>query len=191
MGIKKFLKRAYMSIGYRLKLIDFPEPAPKTPRKVLYNIGKVNMHSSHIDDLIPQAVTIGENFISSMNSVILAHDASLYNHIGKHRIEEVVIGNNVFLGTGVIVLPGVKIGDGAIVGAGAVVTKDVAPYTIVVGNPARYLCTVDDYIKKCEARGVLFDTPESFKKYYDNALSQAEINEFQQKYLESKGKRNQ
>lgn len=54
------------------------------------------MHSSYIDNLIPQAVTIGENFISSLNSMIIAHDASLYNHIKKRRVEEVIIGDNVF-----------------------------------------------------------------------------------------------
>jgi acetyltransferase-like isoleucine patch superfamily enzyme len=47
------------------------------------------------------------------------------------------IGNDVWLGHGAIVLSGVTIGDGAVVGAGAVVAADVAPYAIVVGNPAR------------------------------------------------------
>ena len=49
----------------------------------------------------------------------------------------ITIGCDCWLGGGVIVCPGVTIGDGAVVGAGAVVTKDVAPYTVVVGNPAR------------------------------------------------------
>ncbi|KQR95492.1 hypothetical protein ASG01_06510 [Chryseobacterium sp. Leaf180] len=181
------IKRIYFMVG---RILGFFENRKTNTtivkRNVRYNIGKVNMHSSYIDDLIPQAVTIGENFVSSINSVILAHDASLYNHIGKHRIEEVIIGDNVFLGTGVIVLPGVKIGDGAIVGAGAVVTKDVKPYTVVIGNPARYHCTVEEYIERCKSKNVLFDTPESFKKYYENSLSQTEIDEFQTKYLEEK-----
>ena len=47
------------------------------------------------------------------------------------------IGNDVWIGTGVCVLSGVHIGDGAIVGAHAVVAKDVPPYAVVVGNPAR------------------------------------------------------
>jgi len=49
---------------------------------------------------------------------------------------DTVVGNDVWLGQKVTVLPGVTIGDGAIVGANSVVTKDVAPYTIVGGNPA-------------------------------------------------------
>lgn len=50
-----------------------------------------------------------------------------------------VIGNDVWIGNGAIVLRGVKVGNGAVIGAGAVVTKDVDPYTIVAGVPARPL----------------------------------------------------
>ncbi len=49
----------------------------------------------------------------------------------------IVIGRDVWLGAGAIVLPGMRVGDNAIVGAGAVVTRDVAPGTTVMGNPAR------------------------------------------------------
>ncbi len=50
---------------------------------------------------------------------------------------DITIGNHVWIGCRAIVLPGITIGDGAVIGAGSVVTKDVAPYTIVAGNPAR------------------------------------------------------
>jgi len=53
------------------------------------------------------------------------------------RSHRVCIGNDVWIGHGAIVLPGRKIGDGAVIAAGAIVTKDVAPYAIVAGNPAR------------------------------------------------------
>lgn len=51
----------------------------------------------------------------------------------------VTIGNDVWLGSRAIVLSNLRIGDGAAVGAGAIVTRDVPPYAIVAGNPARIL----------------------------------------------------
>lgn len=53
------------------------------------------------------------------------------------REHHCTIGHDVWLGHGAIVLPGRQIGTGAVIAAGAIVTKDVAPYTIVAGNPAR------------------------------------------------------
>jgi len=50
---------------------------------------------------------------------------------------DIVIGNDVWIGYDAVVMPGVTVGDGAIIGARAVVTKDVEPYAIVVGVPAR------------------------------------------------------
>jgi phosphonate metabolism protein (transferase hexapeptide repeat family) len=55
----------------------------------------------------------------------------------RRRTDKVTIGHDVWIGHGVIVLPGVTVGNGAVLAAGAVVTKDVAPYTIVGGVPAR------------------------------------------------------
>ncbi len=49
---------------------------------------------------------------------------------------DTVIGNDVWIGQNVTILPGIHVGDGAIIGLNSVVSKDVAPYTIVAGNPA-------------------------------------------------------
>ncbi len=51
----------------------------------------------------------------------------------------IVVGNRAWIGFNVIILKGITIGEGAVVAAGSVVTKDVAPYTLVAGNPARYI----------------------------------------------------
>jgi phosphonate metabolism protein (transferase hexapeptide repeat family) len=53
------------------------------------------------------------------------------------KSQRVHIGHDVWIGHGAIVLPGRSIGTGAVVAAGAIVTKDVAAYTVVAGNPAR------------------------------------------------------
>lgn len=52
---------------------------------------------------------------------------------------DTVIGSDVWIGQNAVILPGVHIGDGAIIGADSVVGSNIAPYTIVVGNPARPL----------------------------------------------------
>jgi acetyltransferase-like isoleucine patch superfamily enzyme len=51
----------------------------------------------------------------------------------------ITVGNDVWIGNGAMILPGVEIGDGAVVGAGAVVTKNVPPYAVVGGSPARLI----------------------------------------------------
>jgi hypothetical protein len=55
------------------------------------------------------------------------------------RAAKVSVGHDVWLGHGALLMPGVSVGTGAVVGAGAVVTKDIEPYTIAVGVPARPL----------------------------------------------------
>lgn len=53
--------------------------------------------------------------------------------------KRVTVGNDVWIGTGVMVMGGVTIGDGAVIGAGAIVTKDVPPYAVVAGVPAKVI----------------------------------------------------
>lgn len=56
-----------------------------------------------------------------------------------HSKGDVVIGNDVWIGWGAVIMSGVNIGTGAVVGAYAIVTKDVAPYEVVAGNPAKHI----------------------------------------------------
>lgn len=52
---------------------------------------------------------------------------------------DIVIGNDVWIGRESVIMPGIKIGDGAIIGAYSVVTRDVEPYSVVGGNPAKFI----------------------------------------------------
>ena len=56
---------------------------------------------------------------------------------GSSETQPVIIGNDVWIGRRAIIMPGVTIGDGVIVGAGAVVTKNIEPYMVAVGVPAK------------------------------------------------------
>ncbi len=75
-----------------------------------------------------------------------SHGLSTLEDMTKRPLErdivskgEVNIGDNVWIGDKVTILPGVHIGDGAVIGANAVVVKDVCPYTVVGGNPAKII----------------------------------------------------
>jgi len=92
-------------------------------------------------------VTIGDD-VTISTATILTHDASTKQWLGYSRIGRVTIGSRVFIGAGAIVLPNVTIGDDVIIGAGSIVTKDIPSNSVAVGNPARVIGTVDDYINK-------------------------------------------
>ncbi|MFA6105026.1 MAG: CatB-related O-acetyltransferase [Patescibacteria group bacterium] len=57
-------------------------------------------------------------------------------NIGKG---DILIGNDVWVGNNALIMSGVKIGNGAVIGAGSIITKDVLPYEVVAGNPARHI----------------------------------------------------
>lgn len=64
-------------------------------------------------------------------------DKTLDTFLAIEQPGDTIVGNDVWIGREATILPGVTIGDGAVIGAHSVVTKDVAPYEIVAGNPAR------------------------------------------------------
>ncbi|MBO4847926.1 MAG: acyltransferase [Clostridia bacterium] len=112
---------------------------------------KKRMHSPWgIDRMFPWLIEIGEECIISTNVVILSHDASPALTNGITKMGRVRIGDHVFIGQGTTVLCGVTIGDNVIIGANSLVSRDVPSNSVFAGNPARFVCTFDEYRKKRE-----------------------------------------
>lgn len=97
-------------------------------------------------------ITIGNNVTLAPRVHILAHDASTKQKFNYVRLGLTTIEDDVFIGAASIVLPGVTIGTGSIVGAGSVVTKDIPANMVVAGNPAKVICSTDDYYAKIRSK---------------------------------------
>ncbi len=133
--LRPFLKYAGQNINIQTGITMYP----------LWNISIGNNSGIGADSLIFAAdkVEIG-------NDVLIAPQLVIYtaNHETRRELPmiqqgmknaPVRIGNDVWIGVRVTILPGVTIGDGAVIAAGAVLTKDVAPYAIVGGVPAKQI----------------------------------------------------
>lgn len=86
-----------------------------------------------IDDNFPELVTIGDGVVFGWRCNVLVHNTQMM----PPSVAPVKIGRKAFFGTGVTIMPGVTIGEFAQVGSGAVVTKDIEPYGVAVGIPAK------------------------------------------------------
>jgi maltose O-acetyltransferase len=111
----------------------------------------INVNCTLIDGKGPEAnktdderlthgkISIGNDCLIGPNVQLLAvsHDVEPQRRLAKHNyVDDIIIGNNVWLGGGVIILAGVIIGDNAVIGAGSIVTKNVAEQSFYAGNPA-------------------------------------------------------
>lgn len=99
----------------------------------------------------PYLVSIGNNVAITENVHIHTHGGARVARRLIHDFDifgKVIIEDNVYVGTGSQIMPGVKIGEGSLIAAGSIVTKSVPPHSVVAGNPAKYICSVEDYIEK-------------------------------------------
>ncbi len=89
-------------------------------------------------------ITIGNDVLIGHNVVLatINHDLAPSQN-RKNHYAPITISNNVWIGSNATILPGIRIGEWAVVAAGAVVTKNVDPYTVVGGNPAKLIKTVE------------------------------------------------
>lgn len=90
-------------------------------------------------------ITVGSNTVFGENVMVLTGKHNFISEIAKiedlHKVPEngrdINIGDNCYIGSGVIIIGPVNIGDFAVIGAGAVVTKDIEPFSMAVGVPAK------------------------------------------------------
>jgi maltose O-acetyltransferase len=97
-------------------------------------------------------VEIGDDVTFAPDVHVIVHDAGTKGCVGHTRVAPVRIGSRVFVGARTTILPGVAIGDDVIIGAASVVSRDIPPGTVAAGNPARTLCSIEDYNARIRER---------------------------------------
>ena len=160
--MKRFLRYLYRKIN--------PPAKPLTSEDLVKSLNergaKVGAHTHFfaptqvtIDMQRPWLIEIGDYCKITQGVVILAHDYSrsvlrrVYGEVigeaGKTKI-----GDNVFIGINSIILMGSHIGDNVIIGAGSVVKGNIPDNVVAAGNPAKVICTLDEYYAKRKAKYV-------------------------------------
>ena len=126
-------------------------PLEEQARRAGVQIGGDNFIASPFWSSEPYLITVGSHCQITWGVKLLTHGGGQvlrdkypdFDTFGK-----VVIGNYVYIGTGSLILPGVTIEDNVLVAAGSVVTKSIPKGCVVAGNPARFICTIDEYREK-------------------------------------------
>lgn len=140
-----------------------PSPQKRTSwlkrKNVFYNMGENCYYHTRDIPSEPYMLSLHNNVRVAANVRFITHDVIgvMVNKIPdykekygrmKYYIGKIEIFDNVMIGANSVVLYNTKIGPNAIVAAGSVVTKDVPPNTVVGGNPAKVICSLEDFIVK-------------------------------------------
>lgn len=123
-------------------------PISKFTRANLYRFagvgiakGTVRVGRIHVDTIHPENVIIGAGSVIADGTHLITHYMDVKNmHEFAYFLGKITIGRNCYIGTNTIFTKGVTIGDGVIIGAGSVVNKDIPPYEVWAGVPAKFIC---------------------------------------------------
>lgn len=102
-------------------------------------MGEYACLSENVDCYAVDEITIGDQATVSQGVKLCTASHDISSKIMELTTQPIVVGPNAWVAGWSIILPGVTIGEGAVVAAGAIVTKDVEPWTVVGGNPAKFI----------------------------------------------------
>lgn len=126
-------------------------PLEKQARNVGVHIGGGNFIASRFWSTEPYLITIGNNCQITAGVKMFTHGgagAARKQYPTFDTFGKVFIGDYVYLGNNTLVMPGVAIGNNVLVAAGSVVTKSIPDNVVVGGNPAKYICSIEEYIER-------------------------------------------
>lgn len=163
-------------------------------KQIFHKVGKRFSYQQRIIPLYPNLISVGDNVTIASNVSFLTHDGihtMLTNdelipsghtlsefHEGMGCIE---IGNHVFIGSHSCISYNVKIGDNVVISAGSVITNDIPSNSVVRGNPAKVICTMDQFLKmKIAKKGYPNELPHKMGHFVGEELEAWLWNDFEE-----------
>ncbi|GAL83346.1 hypothetical protein MYP_572 [Sporocytophaga myxococcoides] len=132
--------KGFISLGDKVRIWSNFNPTQIYVHKGAKFIVGSNSRINGVHITVKSEVTIGKNVRIAPYVLILDSDFhSATDHFSDGKTSSVTIGDNVWIATKSMILKGVTVGEGAVIAAGSVVTKDVPPYTVVAGVPAKVI----------------------------------------------------
>lgn len=158
------------------RLLELRNPV-KYAKRIGVNFGQGLHLYGHIKwGSEPWIITIGNNVHLTDGIRFVTHDGGtliLRDRIPDLEITKpITIGDNVYIGVDSIILPGVTIGNNVVIGAKAVVSRDIPDNSVAVGQPARVIKTIDEYLAKIERESLHLghlkgkEKDDALKEYY-------------------------
>ena len=131
-----------------LHLAHLPMPS-KGCRSMMYKMGGVNVLNPKktfigegvvMDTIHPEDIVIEEGVTLTTRCIIVTHFVEIDDNKHRHYSRgKVIIKKRAYIGANTVICKPVTIGEGAVVGASSVVTKDIPPFEVWAGNPARFI----------------------------------------------------
>ena len=160
---QRAILKIYYQILYKFNSERYKEKYPAFLRKMGINISDTYYATKHgfiapsvsFDANDYSLITIGDATTISLDVVFLTHDYSISKglklidpNLSGRFLKPIRVGSNCFVGMRTILLPGTTLGDNVIVGAGAVVKGTFPDNVVIAGNPAKVICTTDEWAKR-------------------------------------------
>lgn len=170
--IRKLFIRLKQFYQIRIQKKDPMELHIASMRRSGMQIGDRCRIFSNIQSNEPYLIRIGDNVTISGNVTFCTHDNGIIKVIeGKTDVVgPITVGNDCFIGMNSTLMLGITLGDNCIVGAGSVVTHSFPPYTVLAGNPAKRICSTEEYADKYRDQAVNSKESCGFrtrKEYYE------------------------
>lgn len=167
MGVRRLIQKLKLRYGSQTTVI-------RTLRAMGVRIGeRCRIYTSNFG-AEPWLVRIGNHVCVSNDVTFVCHGLTWPfqdRHDSLTSFGRIDIRDNCQIGVRATILPGVTIGPNALVGACSVVTKDVPPDSVVAGNPARVIGTMEEYERKCLASHIAIpDDPEGARRVLEEHL---------------------